>query len=268
MMDARTMIQELYEDIPLPSLVPTPLQASMASVKPDPTHSRPVVRSFIPFAFDPVSLVEAMVAVDTEDVSDAAREIEVEQQKEFLAAYIRMYNPTEAAVAAKIPVQRVSRWRKAPAFNKIYLQVQDMVLQSLEAEGVRRAYDGSDRLLIKFLEAYAPEKFGRTTRLTGSNPDGSLNINITSWAELARSAVVLTPQEKLDAVESDPEGEDGDGGDCEDYDDDDVQTVSVVVPVVLACDDLPPRVGVRGETAGRSAGAVGVYAVFDEKDTE
>ena len=233
---ARDFLNDLYEEIPDELLVPTPVKSNYpTSVEKEPPKR---VTDRTP---EGVEVVRIMLLPDTVPPPEAderekaeARRVEIEQQKHFLVAYMNTYDPSRAAVHAGIPLQRVSRWRKAPAFDKLYQQVTDVIVESLEAEGLRRAFTGSDRLLIKFLEGLLPEKYGRTTRVTGSGPGGSLNVNVTSWQELAKT-VAMTASEKASAVEvEDADSADGDGGTV-------VEVPLRVIDDTEEDDEIPPR---------------------------
>lgn len=225
---AKTVIEELMEDIPAWDLVPSPLKSNYPADKPF------IPRPLIPL--DATELVTALMVGDTpEDHDAAARAAEIEQQKRFLVAYMSTFNPEEAATLAHLPMQRVHRWLKAPVFKELYGQVQTILGHKLEGEAVKRAYEGSDRLLIKLLEAFFPEKYGKTTRVFGAGPDGAINVRVTSWAELAQKASI-TEDEKSLAIEVIENGEV-------------LREVSVGVPGESeGGDDLPERLGRRGPT--------------------
>jgi hypothetical protein len=48
-------------------------------------------------------------------------------------------------------------------------------------------------MLIKLLEAYFPERFGRRTQIWGTGPQGELEVTVSNWADLAKSAAVKLP---------------------------------------------------------------------------
>ncbi len=75
------------------------------------------------------------------------------------------------------------------AFQRAYGAIAD----ALEEEGLKMALNGNEKLLIKFLEAYRPDKFAtsnvRNTHLVvGSGENGEIEVNVNSWAELSKKA--------------------------------------------------------------------------------
>ena len=114
------------------------------------------------------------------------------KQRDFLAHYLATFEPIRAAIAVGVNEYEVEKWHRQPAFEQMYQQIRLIVYERLEATAIKRAHSGSDRLLVKLLEAYVPEKFGRvsTNRMIGTGPNGEIEVNVNNWAELARRAQV------------------------------------------------------------------------------
>lgn len=186
-------VDDLFEEIPASKLVPRPMKRTKETLITRDKKALLYKKKESVLPVDAKALVKVMEDESPEGLV-VAREIEVEQQKAFIEAYIRLVNTNDAAVETGIPLQRVARWRKeSKAFERIYNSVQGIVGQSLETEAVRRAYKGSDRMLIKLLEAYFPERFGRRTQIWGTGPQGELEVTVSNWADLAKSAAVKLP---------------------------------------------------------------------------
>jgi len=114
-------------------------------------------------------------------------------QKAFLAALENTGSVTRAAEAAKI-----GRWnvydakRNDPQFAALWEQALDQGADALEDEARRRAFDGSDVLIMFLLKGLRPHKF-RESRAT--IPPAELNKLIE--AEFQRQA----KQKEVDALE-------------------------------------------------------------------
>ena len=107
--------------------------------------------------------------------------------KEDLSAYLdeleRCGVPATAARRVGISENAVQELRlRNPAFRDAVAEVETIVAESLEAEGLRRAKDDQDpasaKLLIFFLQAMKPDRYGPKVTIQG--------IETASAAELRR----------------------------------------------------------------------------------
>lgn len=98
-----------------------------------------------------------------------------EREDEFFRLLGDGHKVREAASAVAIPFGTLYRKRRDdPAFAKRWEDALRIPVPKLEAEGLRRALRGSDKLLMFFLTNMAPERFKRHAALEITNPDGSL----------------------------------------------------------------------------------------------
>ncbi len=118
-------------------------------------------------------------------------EIRHPKKRAFLQAFVLTASKTRAAEAAGIhrTTQYTDQWLDDDEFQAALRKAQNMAIDHLEAEAVRRATEGvkkpvgfykgepsafvreySDTLLIVLLKANAPERYRERTEITG--PDG------------------------------------------------------------------------------------------------
>jgi len=84
-----------------------------------------------------------------------------QRKKRFLAAYVNTGTITGGANAIGLRRGTVYDWlAKDDKFAADFEQVQDMVADNLEEEAIRRAYSGSDTMLIFLLKGLKPERYG------------------------------------------------------------------------------------------------------------
>lgn len=110
-----------------------------------------------------------------------------------LRHYIASANLSVAARSAGVKHSTVIEWAE---HDKLFAQrlreATDIITGMLEAEGLRRALQSSDRLLIKMLEAMSPDKYARKTQTSiNSTFQGRMDINVNSWSELSQKAVEI-----------------------------------------------------------------------------
>ena len=98
--------------------------------------------------------------------------------------------------AAGIPYRAVDKWMENENFVKTLQHAVDISRDCLEEELIRRAMDGSDRLLLEAVKAARPEKYNK--KQSDVNIHGTL---VHSWADLAKQAAI--PVECTDAEEDD-----------------------------------------------------------------
>lgn len=70
-------------------------------------------------------------------------------------------------------------------FKHVINECLDMMADVLEEEAFRLALSGNDRVLLKMLEGYRPERYAQKKQITH---EGNVNVNISNWADLAKKA--------------------------------------------------------------------------------
>ncbi len=109
-----------------------------------------------------------------------ASQNKIQQSKKgrFLKAYIQTASISRAAIVAKIDRGRHYQWLKEdPDYKEAFEEAQEVAIQGLEDEAIRRAYEGvdepvyqqgeqvgtirrySDTLMIFLLKAFRPGKY-------------------------------------------------------------------------------------------------------------
>jgi len=81
------------------------------------------------------------------------------KKRVFLAAFSECGTVTQAAEQADICRRTHTNWLKDPAYAAAFEDATEMAGDSLEVEARRRAFAGSDTLLIFMLKAARPAKF-------------------------------------------------------------------------------------------------------------
>lgn len=102
-------------------------------------------------------------------------------QQAYIMAFAVRGTRAEACTIAEVTYAQVEKWMEDAEFAHNLQHAINIVGDRLESELFRRAMDGSDRLLIRAMEANKPEKYARIIK-------GDINI-MHSWADLARQAV-------------------------------------------------------------------------------
>jgi hypothetical protein len=111
------------------------------------------------------------------------------KQENFLRAYVKCKNLSKARTIAGVTRGEYSRWvAKETAFAEAVKGVTEFVADLLEDTALEMALSGNEKLLIKMLEAYRPEKFSPKKAIDVSTRS-DVNINVNNWAELARKAM-------------------------------------------------------------------------------
>jgi hypothetical protein len=88
-----------------------------------------------------------------------------------------------ASEMAGVPFTVINRWMEDPEFVQALQVAVDVARDSLEEELLRRAMDGSDKLLLEALKAAKPERYNRKAEV---NVSGNI---VHSFADLARQAL-------------------------------------------------------------------------------
>lgn len=105
-------------------------------------------------------------------------------QQVYIVAYATRGTKTGACKVAGVPFSAVSRWMEDESFVEALNNAAEIVRDSLEEELLRRAMDGSDKLLLEAVKAMKPEKYNKK--------QSDVNINGTmvhTFADLAKMAV-------------------------------------------------------------------------------
>ncbi len=90
------------------------------------------------------------------------------RREAFLATLSTTGNATQAAEVAKLDRSALYRLRKNDeAFAEAWAEAEELGVEALEDEACRRAFDGSDTLLIFLLKGKKPDKYRERTEVTG-----------------------------------------------------------------------------------------------------
>lgn len=112
-------------------------------------------------------------------------------QQLYIMAFAIKGTRKEACAIAGCTYRQVDEWAKDDEFAIALQDAIDIVTDTLESELLKRAMDGSDKLLIKAIEARKPDY----------SPRQNINANVAlSWADLARQ-VSVAPVETLEEEE-------------------------------------------------------------------
>jgi hypothetical protein len=102
------------------------------------------------------------------------------KKRAFLAAYAQVGSVSGAARAAGVSRRSHSRWLEDADYASAFETAKDEAADTLEDEARRRAFEGSDVLLIFLLKGALPQKYGHAgTRTT---------INVLQQQQAARQA--------------------------------------------------------------------------------
>ena len=92
-----------------------------------------------------------------------------------LAAFKNCANVTQACKSVDICRDTFYRWlREDPDFKAAYQESREQAIEALEDEAVRRAYAGSDTLLIFLLKGARPQKYRDNVHVDGAIAVGAL----------------------------------------------------------------------------------------------
>lgn len=106
-------------------------------------------------------------------------------QQMYIIAYVTKGTKTSACKVAGVSLTTVYKWlEKNKEFRDALQAAVDTIADVLEQEALKRALHGSDKMLIKMLQAYRPEKFA-DKRTTDVRHSGQV---VHSWADLASEA--------------------------------------------------------------------------------
>ena len=100
------------------------------------------------------------------------RSITHPKKRAFLTAYAEGGQVVDACAVAHIHHSLHYYWKRTdPAYLSACEEAKDIAGESLEAEAIKRAYAGSDTLLIFLLKGAMPHKYGERVKVahTGAN---------------------------------------------------------------------------------------------------
>lgn len=111
-------------------------------------------------------------------------------QQMYIIAYATRGTKSSALKVAGVPYSVVSKWEQDKVFNEYFNMAMEATKDALEEEMLRRAMNGSDKLLIEAMKAMRPDKYNR--RMS----EVSVNAHVVhSWAELAKAAIDVMDDE-------------------------------------------------------------------------
>lgn len=164
--------EELFAEKKLP-LVTTPSMAKSVATT---------------FTKEPVDIRESVELVkDADRLFDFTDTTLTPVQQMYIIGYAVRGTKKGACQLAGVTYSVVSRWLKNDEFTGALQDAVELVKDSLEEELIRRAMNGSDRLLIEAIKAANPEKYQPKTQ-------NDININgqvVHSWADLAKQAAEI-----------------------------------------------------------------------------
>jgi phage terminase small subunit len=146
------------------------------------------------------SLVDVVVGNDAKE----GRKGLTPEQRIFITHYMASGVVTTALKKAGISRRRYNEMLEHDKiFREAVLNATEAIVDELEHTALKEAKNGNTKVLIKLLESYKPQKFGRVSTIQNL-VDGKVDINIKSWAELVekaeREVIDVTPV-LADAVE-------------------------------------------------------------------
>jgi len=102
---------------------------------------------------------------------------EQQQKARYLAAVAKLGTLTAGCRAARCSPHSVYRWREHDeAFALGEHEVREAFVDGLEEEAVRRARDGSDKLLNMLLGALRPDKYKRRIDLNANLSEPAIKV--------------------------------------------------------------------------------------------
>lgn len=106
-----------------------------------------------------------------------------EEQRKFLVGLLMWGTQTRACMETRTSPFSVEEWKKE---NKNFLAAYDIIMSAigdvLEDKALRMAMAGNEKLLIKLLQGYKPDKYGHKVQVGGPS-GGPIPLTI---ADLAR----------------------------------------------------------------------------------
>lgn len=127
------------------------------------------------------------------DFSDTSLDV---VQQMFIIGYALKGTKKGACAVAGVTYSTCNKWFDNDEFNRALSNAVDIVRDSLEEELLKRALQGSDKLLLEALKAHNPEKYNKKQAEVNIHADV-----VHTWAELAKQAE-STPVDAIDVVAS------------------------------------------------------------------
>jgi len=109
------------------------------------------------------------------------------QQQMYIMQYAVKGTKMGACTGAGVPYLVATKWNDDPEFCSALAEAMAMAQDALEEELIRRAMNGSDKLMIEAIRASKPEKYAR-------KDTKDVNIHGTvvhTWSELASQAKIM-----------------------------------------------------------------------------
>lgn len=101
-------------------------------------------------------------------------------QQRFIKAYEQTYNVTTACQMIRIARTSVYEWiDEYPEFARMFAEVRQKFVDDLEAEAVRRAMQGSDRLIEFLLRSHRPTLYGQHVTTTATITNYVIDLGIS-----------------------------------------------------------------------------------------
>ena len=119
-------------------------------------------------------------------------------QRLFLGALAQYGTKRAACVASGVNPLTVTRWLRERAFMQLHTETMGLVGDALEEEAIRQAMTGSERLMAVLLKAFKPDKYAERRV---SKSEARVDIEVRSWADLARAVVAVEESVVIDAEE-------------------------------------------------------------------
>jgi hypothetical protein len=121
-------------------------------------------------------------------------------QQLYIIGYATKGTKKGACQLAGVPFYVVNKWMDNEEFSNALQNAVEIVRASLEEELLRRAMNGSDRLLLEAVKASKPEKYNKK--------QADINVNGTmvhTWADLAKQVNAMPAHGAIegDVVEED-----------------------------------------------------------------
>lgn len=131
---------------------------------------------------------EVMLTAEAERLFDFSKTKLSPIQQLAIMGYAQRGTKMGAAKVANVPVATLNKWLENDEFMSALQTAMDMVRDTLEEELMRRAMDGSDKLLLEAIKAAKPEKYNK--KQSDVNIHGTM---VHTWADLAKQAAVDAP---------------------------------------------------------------------------
>lgn len=119
------------------------------------------------------------------------------QQQMYILQYAVRGTRLGACQGAGVPYSVVEKWNKDEEFTTALSSALEMAKDALEAEFLRRAMQGSDKLMIEAVRAQLPEKYGRRES-RDVNVRGTV---VHTWSDLAMQAKQLEDSSSASVIE-------------------------------------------------------------------